>query len=620
MTTSEEPGATATRRTPLAMRFAISFLLGVALILGVGAGALYAWGQQYAGRILPGVHAGATDLSGLTRDAARAAIGGAYASLGSGRIVLSGPGGDMVIDEASIGRGPDVGAMLDAALAAGRQGAPLADLIGAPQAALRGVDLAAAVAYDPAKLAASIDAVAQANDQAAVDATVTVAPDGSFAVTPSRVGRGVDRAALTAALAAQLVRLDAPSEIRVQVPMVAANPSVDTTAATAARNTADRMAADLVLHRGTELWTIPGSAIRALMSFAPSTDGSVVPVVDQGGLTLLLANVAKSVDQAARSAEFKVSGAHVIVSAASREGRTMDVAATQAAVLDVLMARQAGTAEPALAPVVAATQPAISSDLPAGSVTTMQVVGKWTTWFSIWLGNGFGANIWVPAALVNGYVIAPGATFDFWKVVGTPTAAQGYKQGNAIIDGHSETLGAFAGGICSTSTTLFNAALQAGMKMGARLNHYYYISRYPLGLDATVFISSGGSSQTMSFTNDTPYPVLIQSLNTRSGGTGYVTFKLWSLPNGRSIKIGTPTVKNYTKASDSVVYTSSLPKGATNRLEVPEDGQDVWRTVTTYQDGKVIRNITYYSHYSVVTGVLQVGTGDSSTPAPSPGP
>ena len=41
-------------------------------IVAVGAGAFYAWGHQYDGRVLPGVHVGSTDLGGLTRDQALA--------------------------------------------------------------------------------------------------------------------------------------------------------------------------------------------------------------------------------------------------------------------------------------------------------------------------------------------------------------------------------------------------------------------------------------------------------------------------------------------------------------------------------------------------------------------
>ena len=56
------------------------------------------------------------------------------------------------------------------------------------------------------------------------------------------------------------------------------------------------------------------------------------------------------------------------------------------------------------------------------------------------------------------------------------------------------------GGLCSASTTLFNAALRAGFEMHARRNHAYYIDRYPVGLDATIWIS-GSYVQTMSFAN-----------------------------------------------------------------------------------------------------------------------
>jgi vancomycin resistance protein YoaR len=608
MTASPDPALPAPHRTSVAMRFAIAFLLGVVLVIGLGAGALYAWGQQYQGRVLPGVHVGGTDLSGLTPDEAQAAIGQEYASLGNGRIVLTGPDGDTSIDYTTIDRGPDTAAILDAALAAGRQGAPLADLIGAPQAALRGVDLPAAVRYDKAKLAAAIDALAASIDQAPVDATVTTAKDGSFLPVAATPGRAVDKAALLATLDAQLSSLGTPTEIHAQVPVSTVEPAVPTEAANAAKAAADRMAVDLVFSRGSESWTIPGSRIRSLITFPVAAGGTIAPVVDEAGLDPLVAGLAKQINQAARSASIRLSGSKVVVSAPGREGRTLDVAATQAAVLAVLAARQEGSQEPALTPAVTVVQPKLPTALATSSAPKMKVVGQWTTWFPIWIGNGYGANIWVPAKLLNGYVVPPGGTFDFWKVIGTPSAAQGFTQGNAIINGRTSITGAFAGGICSTSTTLFNAALRAGYKMGARQNHYYFINRYPTGLDATVWISDG-AKQTMSFTNDTPYPLLIQGINTRSGGRGFVTFKIWSVPNGRKVVIGAATIKNYQRAGDSEVKTASLPKGTSNRVQDPENGFDAWRTVTVLENGKVLRKTTYYSHYATVTGVVEVGTG-----------
>src|SRR6478735_3762527 len=147
--TDGEPAARPRRRRSLALFFGVSAVVGFVLTAGIGAGVLYAWGQQYEGRVLPGVRVGNTDLGGLTRDQAEAAIAGAYGSLGNGQITLTGPDGQTTtIEYADVGRGPNTAAVLDEALAAGRQGDSLANLISAPQVALHGVTLGSAVAYD----------------------------------------------------------------------------------------------------------------------------------------------------------------------------------------------------------------------------------------------------------------------------------------------------------------------------------------------------------------------------------------------------------------------------------------------------------------------------------------
>lgn len=620
-TSLPEPPAPPRRRS-LGLRFVLAFVLGIALVAGVGGGALYAYGQQYAGRILPGVRVGDVDLSGLSPDAARRALADAYVSLRAGRVIVHDPNGDLTIGYAEIDRQLDVDSLIAGALDAGRRGEP-ADLIGAPQAALRGVRLQPVVRYDQAKLAAAVKAIAKTVDQDAVDATVALQADGSFGVTPGQDGRVVDQAALLASIADQVTRVDAPAETTVSLPIVTAAPTVGTDAAQAARTAADHMTADLVLTRGLDHWTIPGSDLRKLVSFSSTPDGGLTPVLDEAGIDPLLATVATAVNQAPQSATFKLSGSRVVVGANAKEGRALDITATRALVIDALIARQGGGAGSEVQPVVAVTEPAVSTAQAQDVAPRMVEISRWRTYFPIYVNNGYGANIWIPAGLINGYVLGPGETFDFWEAIGPVTREKGYKDGGVIVDGKTEPQGALAGGICSCSTTLFNAALRGGMKMGARLNHYYYIDRYPLGLDATVFISASGAAQTMSFTNDTPYPVLIQGLNTRVGSSGYVTFVLYSVPNGRSVVISDPVVKNVKPASDTVEYTSSLPKGTTNRVEYPVEGKDVWRTVTVYQDGTVLRQTTYYSHYAMITGVLQVGTdagGTAPTPTPAPSP
>ena len=243
----------------------------------------------------------------------------------------------------------------------------------------------------------------------------------------------------------------------------------------------------------------------------------------------------------------------------------------------------------------------------------MVVISQWTTNYQPSDRNGFGINIRLPTAKIDTYVVAPHATFSFWKAVGPVTRELGYTDGGAIIDGHTEPQGAIGGGICSCSTTLFNAALRAGFEMGDRLNHYYYINRYPLGLDATVFISASGQAQDMTWTNDTDTPVVIRGIN----GPTTVKFVLYGIPNGRTVTFTTPIVKNYKAAHTITVYTDTLPAGTRKQIEYQVDGEDVWVTRTVKDaSGTVIHQETLYSHYAEVTGVIQIGgKTPSATPA-----
>ena len=76
------------RRRRLWPRFAIAMVLGLVAVLALGVGAMFAYDQQYQGRILPGVRVGAVDLSGLSPDDAAARLHAAYDALGAGTAVV----------------------------------------------------------------------------------------------------------------------------------------------------------------------------------------------------------------------------------------------------------------------------------------------------------------------------------------------------------------------------------------------------------------------------------------------------------------------------------------------------------------------------------------------------
>jgi len=247
----------------------------------------------------------------------------------------------------------------------------------------------------------------------------------------------------------------------------------------------------------------------------------------------------------------------------------------------------------------------------------MQRLSTWTTKFHRYEANGFGNNISIPTSDIDGYVVEPGAVFDFWSALGPITYERGYRDGGAILNGRTEPTGALAGGICSVSTTLFNAAARAGLEILERANHYYYIDRYPTGLDATVW-KTGGATRSMRFRNDTQYPLLIRGYT----GATFVRFEIWGPPTGRTVTFTTPIIKNILRATDSVQDTTSIPVGTKKRIEYPVNGMQVWVTRTVRDaNATVIHSDTWYSNYKRVNGILLIGkTAPTPTPEPSPTP
>jgi vancomycin resistance protein YoaR len=600
-------GVAETGRRPGRLRFAVAFLVGLLLATVVGVGAMYAYDQQYVGRVLPGVRIGTVDLSGLDAAVAGERLREAYGSLGEGKIVLTTPSGQSTISYADIGRGPDIDAMLAEAIGVGRDGNAVERIIADARTAFRGVTLEPRVTYDPDALAQHIVTYADSLAREPVDAFVETVKS-RYVVHAGVAGRLADAAVPVAAALDDVAKLDAPASLTYALPVHSVEPEVTTAEASAAKATAERMTAKITLAAKTGTQAIATSKLRSWLSFSPTPDGGYTATLDTTKLPDLLKTIAKRLNQSAVNASFRTSGGAITGVTASKVGYKVDLEATTKQVQDLLASRAAGGEPNKIEPKVTVTQPALTTEEAAAARPKMRMISRWTTYFPISERNGFGANIWIPARLINGYVVAPRATFDFWDAVGPVSRAKGYKAGGAIIDGHTEPQGALAGGICSCSTTLFNAALRAGYQMGARRNHYYYIDRYPLGLDATVFISASGSKQTVSFTNDTDYPVLIRGYGYRVGGKGYVRFEIYTVPNGRKVSFSRPIVRNVRYATDTVQYTSSLPAGSSKRIEYPVDGKQV--TVTrTVRDraGNVIHRDTYFSNYARITGITLIG-------------
>ena len=619
-TLTETPDALALPVRQAWGRFAAAFVFGLLAILAVATGAMTAFERSYEGRVLPGIHVGSVDLTGLSTTQAAARLNAAYGSLTDGELAIVNGDASSSIRYSDVGRRLDADAVIAEAMAVGRSGS-LAERIALDlRTMVGGHDIDLRATLDEARLRTAIEGIARGLAIAPLDAVVTTTENG-FALSYGVDGQAADvDAAFAAALTALRVP-DAPSQISVPIAVHAVTPRITTDEAEAAMAEGGRIARDLALTDGKATATIEAATIRGWLSFTTTADGSLRPFINRAGPEIALAAIAPQVAKTPVEPQFVVDGKSVVGIIPGEDGAALDQALSATRVLQVMAARSNGADIRTSWVVVNVVKPKLSDQEAASAAPRMELISTWTTWFGYGINNNYGANIWIPAREIDGTVLAPGETFDFWKRIGPVTRERGYGLGGAIINGHTEPQGALAGGICSNSTTLFNTALRAGLDMGKRKNHYYYINRYPLGLDATVFKSSSGSTQTMSFKNDTEYPILIRGYGWRVGTKGYVKYEMYSVPTGRKVSFSTPIVKNIVKAGESIEYTTALKPGVRLRVEFAHDGEDVWVTRTVRDSaGKVIHTETYFSHYARITGVTQVGIAPSPPPPPPPSP
>ncbi|MCT8138838.1 VanW family protein [Anaerobacillus sp. CMMVII] len=116
---------------------------------------------------------------------------------------------------------------------------------------------------------------------------------------------------------------------------------------------------------------------------------------------------------------------------------------------------------------------------------------------------GRSVNIKLSSQAIDHYVIGPNEIFSFNKVVGQRTKERGYQEAIEIIN--KEFVTGIGGGICQTSSTLFNAIDGAGLEVVERYSHSREIGYVPANRDATV--SWGGPD--FKFRNNYDIPLLI---------------------------------------------------------------------------------------------------------------
>lgn len=111
------------------------------------------------------------------------------------------------------------------------------------------------------------------------------------------------------------------------------------------------------------------------------------------------------------------------------------------------------------------------------------VVASYTTYFNP-SDVGRSKNIELSAKALNNIIIGNGDYFSFNTMVGERTEGKGYQPAPEIIN--KQLVMGIGGGICQTSSTLFNAVDQTQVRMVERHHHSLNVGYVPEGRDATV--------------------------------------------------------------------------------------------------------------------------------------
>jgi vancomycin resistance protein YoaR len=416
-------------------------------------------------------------------------------------------------------------------------------------------------------------------------------------VVRGATGRVLQRDAAARTMVASLVTLSrAPAAlpVKIMLPKVTA-----AELAPVAAQVETALSGHVHLVRGETRWRLRPRRIATLLDLPDK--GETTLTIGGAKADAYFARFRKRVDREPRNAEFVVVDNDVMVRPGA-PGLGLDMSAARKAILAAALSPTDRTAR-LLVDRVAPER--TTREARAMGITGL--VGAYTT--------SYGGepnrihNVQLVARLIDGAVVAPKSEFSFNGTTGERSADKGFLEAPVIINGELQT--GLGGGVCQVSTTVFNAAFEAGLSITSRTNHALYISHYPQGRDATV----NYPDTDLKFLNDTDKWLLVKTFV----GASELTVKIFGRPVNRRVEVetsplevtGAPAVKRVPDpgiwVGEQVLEESGEPSRRTS----------VTRRVYT-KSGKLLYDTTWSSWYRSEPKVLRYGTKERPEPPPPP--
>jgi vancomycin resistance protein YoaR len=207
-------------------------------------------------------------------------------------------------------------------------------------------------------------------------------------------------------------------------------------------------------------------------------------------------------------------------------------------------------------------------------------------------------NIQRAAVILDGAVLAAGKRFSLNDALGERVASRGFVVAPAIAAG--ELVDSVGGGVSQVATTMYNAAFFAGLALEAHTPHEFYISRYPMGREATV----SWRQPDLVFRNDWDAAIL---MSVRAGSNG-ITVAFYSSKLGRRVVTETGQPTNRTEPKTIERSKPDLPPGTRRVVQsAGAGGFAISYTRKVYAGDQLKRDETFRWNYRPENAIVEVG-------------
>ena len=607
------PPADSPPRTPWIVRllrlailaFAALSLLALVLVLG-----LFGVGMALEDRIAPGVSVADTDIGGLTRAEAIAALSEQYGGAEAAVYTFRDGERAWMASAAELGLRLPAEALVERAFAIGRADDGRRSLRERADAWFSGVNLPLSLTFDERVAGGFLARLAREIDRDRQDASLSL--DGmQVAVNPGLSGRRLDQSATLTALTELVLAQSDQREVNLVIhesPPRQWNLKEAAAQIEIALSTPLQLVGDLPDGQMLPPWVVTREQILAGLTVTLSGDGEArryAVSADLSAFAPFLTTLGPTLGKPAVEGRFDFDPASGRLNALrpAREGRELDVAETirrlEAAVFDPLNRR--------VAMFFKTLQPRFPHGVTAAELGITELVSEATTYFwGSWPNRR--SNIALGAGKLHGIIVAPGEEFSFNHHLGAITPEAGYQEGSVILGGATVT--GIGGGICQVSTTMFRVAFSGGYAVTERNSHGYRVGYYEYagagpGLDAAIW----QPELDLRFQNNTPHHLLIESAFL--GAQDALQFRIYSTPHWRAV-VEQPIIREIVPAPpDAFVEAADLALGQVRQIDYSADGADVWVYRNVYDSaGSLIKRDHVFTRFQPWQAVFEVAPGD----------